>query len=157
MKTRLLSALAALAAVLTVIGSLDLSGILPILPDQVALVLATALPGLAAVVHTIKTIGDALDDGTINGSWKPKLYPACLWLTCGTLSFPLVSCAGLGAGLTGQPLHTTTVQRVEGPGVPFEVATSDVVRAETQPGRQWGIYDAGAVAARAREVVASGK
>lgn len=157
MKTRILSFLAAVAAVLTVLGGLDLSGIVHLFPDNVATGLATVLPGLAAVVHLVNTLADAIDDGKINGSWSPKLYPLCMWLTLGLLSFPLVSCAGLQSGFTGQPILTTPVQRVDGSGHPFDVATVDVLRAEAQPGQAWGLYNAGALASQTAEVVASGK
>jgi hypothetical protein len=157
MKTRLLSFLAAIAAVLTVLGGLDLSGIVHLFPDHVATGLATILPSFAAVVHLIRTIGDVVDDGKVNGSWSPKLYPVCMWLTLGMLSWPLVSCAGVYSGVTGQPIPTTPVHRLDGTGRPFDVATSDVTRAETQPGQAWGLYNAGAVAARTGQAVDSGK
>ena len=69
MKTRILSALAAVAAFLTTIGGLDLSGIISLLPDSVATGFAVALPSLAGVVHLLKAIGDFADDGKINGSF----------------------------------------------------------------------------------------
>lgn len=58
----------------------------------------------------------------------------------------LPSCAAIGSAVTGQPIATVTVQRADGTGKPFEVAASDVVRAETTPGQAWGLYNAGAVA-----------
>ncbi len=152
MKTRILSFLAAVAAILTFLGGLDLSGIASILPDTVATAFATALPLFAGVVHLVKALADLIDDGQINGSIKVL----ALFLVAGALCGPLTSCAGLGSAITGQPIATVPVQRVEG-GVPFEVAASDVLRAETQPGRQWGLYDAGLVAAKGQEVIASGK
>ena len=69
MKTRILSALAAVAAFLSTIGGLDLSGIISLLPDSVATGFAVALPSLAGVVHLLKAIGDFADDGKINGSF----------------------------------------------------------------------------------------
>ena len=72
------------------------------------------------------------------------------------IALALTSCAGLTSGLTGQPIQTVPVQRAEG-GVPFQVAGSDVYRAETTPGRVWGLYDAGTVAATTGQVVESGK
>jgi hypothetical protein len=152
MKTRLLSFLAAVAAVLTVLGGLDLSGMVHLFPDNVATGLATILPGLAAAVHLVKTIGDAFDDGEINGSFRA----VATGLICGSLLF-LPSCAGVFSGVTGLPIPTTPVQRTDGTGKPFDVATTDLQRAEAQPGQAWGLYNAGAVAARTGQVVDSGK
>lgn len=71
------------------------------------------------------------------------------------LTLLIPSCAGITAGLTGQPVPTTVVQ---GPnGVPFKVASADVFRAETQPLKFWGLYDAGAVADATGQVVQSSK
>ena len=62
-----------MAAFLTLLGGLDLSGIIDVLPPQVATGLATALPLLAGVVHLIRALGDFIDDGKINGSFRPLL------------------------------------------------------------------------------------
>ena len=77
-KTRILSALAAVAAFLTLLGGLDLSGIIDVLPPKVATGLATALPLLAGVVHLINALGDFLDDGKINGSFRSLLVLSLL-------------------------------------------------------------------------------
>ena len=154
-KTKLLSFLAAVAAFLTFVGGLDLAGIVGFLPDTVATGFATALPLLAGIVHLIKALGDFIDDGKINQSWSVKLYPVALWLTLGVLSWPLVSCAAITSGVTGQPIATAPVKR-EG-GRPFNVATSDVLRAESQPETAWGLYDAGAVAEVLTPIADSGK
>jgi len=69
-KTKLLSYLAAAAAFLTALGALDLTGVLPLLPDNVAGGLTIALPLFATIVHLIKALGDAADDGKINGSFQ---------------------------------------------------------------------------------------
>lgn len=87
-KTRIPSFLAAAAAFLTLLGGLDLSGIVSILPAPVATGFATALPLLAGIVHLIKAFGDFLDDGKINGSFKAL----ALFLVCG-ISVALASCA----------------------------------------------------------------
>lgn len=89
MKTRILSVLAAVAAFLTMLGGLDLSGIIDVLPPKVATGFATALPLLAGVVHLLNALGDFLDDGKINGSFKSFLV--ALLLVALTLSF--ASCA----------------------------------------------------------------
>lgn len=69
----------------------------------------------------------------------------------------LVSCAALGSAFTGQPIHATPVQRVD--GIPFQVATTDIVKAEISPPETiWGLYDAGKTAAMTSEVISySGK
>lgn len=78
MKTRILSALAAVAAFLTLLGGLDLSGIIDVLPPRVATWLATALPLLAGIVHLIRALGDFIDDGKINGSFRSLLLVTLL-------------------------------------------------------------------------------
>ncbi|RYD39439.1 MAG: hypothetical protein EOP83_36780 [Verrucomicrobiaceae bacterium] len=92
MKTRILSAIAALAAFLTTIGGLDLSGIISLLPDTVATGFAVALPSLAGVVHLLKAIGDFADDGKINGSF---LLPFALLGGLGAcvLALSMTSCS----------------------------------------------------------------
>jgi len=57
----------------------------------------------------------------------------------------LSSCASTISAITKQPIPTTPVVRVGGT-VPFAVATTDVQRAEADPSRQYGLYDAGALA-----------
>lgn len=86
MKSRILSVLAALAAFLTALGAADLSGLINLFPDDVASVLATALPALAGVVHLLKAFGDFLDDGKINGSFPLFVAIATLGLmtSCAT-------------------------------------------------------------------------
>ena len=71
--------------------------------------------------------------------------------------FALQSCAGIYSGVTGHASPTTPVQRADGTGKAFDVATTDVLRAESQPVTAWGLYNAGAVAARTAEVADSGK
>ncbi len=84
MRTGLLSFLATVAAVLTVLGGLELFGVVHLFPENVATGFATILSGFAAV-HIIKTAGDVIDDGLFSGSWSPKLYP----MECGaTIRLP---------------------------------------------------------------------
>jgi hypothetical protein len=68
-KTRILSILAAVADFLMMLGGLDLSDIVSILPNDVAAGFATPLALLAGVVHVIKVIGDLAHDGKINDSF----------------------------------------------------------------------------------------
>jgi succinate dehydrogenase hydrophobic anchor subunit len=85
MKARILSVLAAVAAFLTMLGGLDLSGIIDVLPPKVATGFATALPLLAGIVHLLNALGDFIDDGKINGSFKSSLV--VLLLVALTLTF----------------------------------------------------------------------
>lgn len=83
---------------------------------------------------------------------KPSNLAALVGLAVATF---LPSCAGITSGLTGQPIATVKVQ---GPsGIPFAVASQDVLRAETQLGKAWGLYDAGAVADTTGQVIQSSK
>lgn len=70
MKAKLLSMLASGAAILTVLGGLDLSGIISLLPSEVATGFSVALPALAAILHAVKAIGDRADDGEMNDSFR---------------------------------------------------------------------------------------
>lgn len=76
------------------------------------------------------------------------------------------SCAGITAGLSGAPVTTVPVQRVDNPKVSFDLAVQDVARAEHDSQfadsagisrKAWGLYNASAVAARTAEVVDTGK
>ena len=152
MNKRIVSFLASVAAFLTVLGGLDLSGIITLLPDKTAVALATVLPTLAGLTHLVKSFADFADDGKINGS--VKLLP--FFLIFGAIGFAslLSSCAALGSATTGQPIRATPVQRAE--CKPFNVADTDIHRAEASPPETvWGLYNAGALAARAREAVAT--
>jgi len=94
MNKRIVSFLASVAAFLTLLGGLDLSGFITLLPDNLATGFATALPLLAGITHLVKTFGDFADDGRINGSFNGSLkaVPILLWLTLGALSFFTISC-----------------------------------------------------------------
>ncbi|MCW1887700.1 hypothetical protein OKA04_23385 [Luteolibacter flavescens] len=95
MKARILSILAAIAAFLTVLGGLDLSGMIHLFPNEVATGLTTALPALAVLTHLIRALGDAFDDGQINGSFKAIAFFLVLSVMC----FGMVACQHL-AGTT---------------------------------------------------------
>jgi hypothetical protein len=87
---------------------------------------------------------------------KPSLTTTALVIAALAITALFTSCAGLLSGVTGQPVPAVPVQRVDG-DKPFAVAAADVFQAETQPGKVWGLYDAGAVASVAGQVVESGK
>ena len=68
----------------------------------------------------------------------------------------VTSCAALTSAATGQPIQTETVTAED--GTAFQVASSDVFRTrQADPDTAWGLYNAGAAAAKAREVINSGK
>lgn len=56
------------------------------------------------------------------------------------LALTICSCASVNSWITKTPIPSTPVSR-EG-GTPFNVATADVLQAETQPEKVWGLYDA---------------
>jgi len=143
------------------LGGADWLNILDTLPTGSAPAWLFAIGGV--INKTAKPVilffGDWADDGIFNKSFRLDALP--LWLICGFLALIftacLPSCAGVYSGVTGLPIPTTPVQRTDGTGKPFDVATTDLRRAETQPGQAWGLYNAGAVAARTGQVVDSGK
>ncbi len=68
----------------------------------------------------------------------------------------LSNCAGLTSAITGQPIVSEEVTTKD--GIKLNVASQDVLRAKAAPaGTVWGLYDAGFVAAQAREVLNTGK
>ena len=151
MNKRFVSFLAAVAAFLTLLGGLDLSGFITLLPDNLATGFATALPLLAGITHLVKSLGDFADDGKINGSFKAVLF----LLACG-FALANSSCAAVGSAVTGQPIPATAVKRHE--GTPFNVASSDVYRAEAAPPETiWGLYNAGALATQAGSLISAAK
>lgn len=151
MNKRFVSFLSGILALLTVVGGLDLTGFITLLPDNVATAFVIGLPALAGFKHLIIDLGDFVDDGKINGSFK--LLPFLLLLGAVML---LNACAALGSAATGQPIPASPVQRVE--GKPFNVATSDIYRAEASPPETvWGLYNAGALAKQAAALVTGTK
>ena len=66
-----------MAAFLTTLGGLDLSGVISLLPESVAQAFAIAFPSLAGVVHLLRALGDFADDGKINGSFLPLVALLC--------------------------------------------------------------------------------
>jgi len=72
-KTRILTWLTAIAGIATILGGLDLTEILPLLPDHIAAMLTLALPVVITVGKIAVAIGDLLDDGLRNNSFKVGL------------------------------------------------------------------------------------
>lgn len=56
------------------------------------------------------------------------------------IALGFTSCATVNSLITKTPIPSTPVQR-EG-GKPFNVATADVLQAEANPDKVWGLYDA---------------
>lgn len=69
----------------------------------------------------------------------------------------ITSCASdaIFSGITGAPIPSTPVKR-EG-GTPINVVTRNLLHAEANPTRTYGLYDATAVAERVGEIQASAK
>jgi hypothetical protein len=70
--TRFLHCLAALLSLLTLLGAADLSGIVKLLPEGWAALVATLPPLALALGHCALALGDQLDDGVKNNSFPPK-------------------------------------------------------------------------------------
>lgn len=70
MKTRILHALSAIGAAASAVAGLNLIGFAKFLPPQVAAVLAIAPPVLATIGHAAIAIGDRVDDGEANNSFR---------------------------------------------------------------------------------------
>lgn len=86
---------------------------------------------------------------------KTSLISSAIALAVALAALALTSCAGVMSGLTGQPVPTVSVSRDD--GVEFEVALVDVITAEGQPGKVWGLYDAGQIADLTSQGKALGK
>ncbi|MBB5351361.1 hypothetical protein HNR46_001597 [Haloferula luteola] len=158
--------LAAVAAACSALGGLDLKGIINILPENVAGVIAILPVAAIALGHVILLVGDYLDDGKKNDSFG-KLSAILLPLLLAVGFLTLQSCTGVISGLTGQPVASVAVLRLDEPTAePFQVATVDVLKAEVaaQKAREAGtafpvsgLYDVGTVVDVVAEVVDSGK
>ena len=89
-KVTILRFLTAVGAALTTLASLDLTGIAEIFDDQVALYLLATGPAALSLKEVVVSVGDWLDDGKPNKSFKIGL----LCLAAAALSWPfLASCA----------------------------------------------------------------
>lgn len=99
MSTKVLHILALILSALTIAGGLDLTGILKILPEGWAAVLATVPPLLMALAHFILALGDQLDDGQKNDSFPGslKMHPVTflMALALGLLAGSMTSCENL--------------------------------------------------------------
>lgn len=143
--------LAAVAALASGVAGLDLAGVVHLIPSPWDAWVAVAPAGAATVFHFLIGIGDLLDDGQKNDSFKVRLLP---WLLLAPVALCFSSCAGVISGATGQPIPSTPVQREGGP--PVNVATADLFGAEAAPPTTvWGLYDAGWVARKVGQVSGS--
>lgn len=138
---KLKAILAIIASAAATLAGLDVNNYVSVLPPEVAKWLIIIPSAAAFVVHICEEA-------------KTRFFPPLLALAAiGICLMP--SCAAINSAITGEPIATTPVQREA--GKPFQVATSDILRAESQPDVAWGLYDAGRAAQRAREVIDSGK
>ena len=93
MKTvSILRFLTAVGAGLTTLASLDLAGIAPLFDDTVALYLLATGPAALCLKELVVVLGDWLDDGKPNKSFKVGLF--CLGLLLLTIPW-LNSCSAL--------------------------------------------------------------
>lgn len=69
-KQHVLTFLTVIAGICTMIGGLDLTEIKPMLPDHIAAWLVLALPAVITTGKIVTLIGDLLDDGIKNDSFK---------------------------------------------------------------------------------------
>jgi hypothetical protein len=72
MNHKLVSTITAVLAVLTTLGALDLTGILPIIPGDHSATLTWITGGIATLITILRAIADLLDDGQINNSYPKK-------------------------------------------------------------------------------------
>jgi len=94
MKAKILSVLTAILAIVAVLGALDLSGLVSLVPGDNAAVLTYITGGLATLGTIIRAIGDMLDDGQANGSFgKLRCHPLALVLAGFLVALALGSCA----------------------------------------------------------------
>lgn len=79
-------------------------------------------------------------------------------LILAALTPTFASCTAVLSGLTGQPVHATPVKREAPDAKPVQVATTDLLQAESgPPAAVYGLYDVGLVAGGVAKVVDSGK
>lgn len=69
MKAKLLSVCTAVLAIVALLGGLDLSGIITLIPGGNAEMLTLISGGLATLGTIARAIGDLADDGQVNGSF----------------------------------------------------------------------------------------
>lgn len=69
-KAKLLHTLSSIGAICSAAGGLNLVGVISFLPPKIAAALAIAPPVVAALGHAAMALGDALDDGERNDSFK---------------------------------------------------------------------------------------
>jgi hypothetical protein len=109
MRTKLLSYLTVTAAIIAALAALDLSGIATLIPGDHAAPVAWISGGLATALTIVRAIGDLLDDGKPNGSFK---CPA--WVAIGAL---LLACACMTS--CGTPLALRVFDPEHGIGASY--------------------------------------
>jgi hypothetical protein len=70
MKAKVLPVLTAASAIVAMLAGMDLTGIVRLFPGTSSGTVALVSAGLAALLSCIRTIGDFLDDGSNNNSFR---------------------------------------------------------------------------------------
>lgn len=102
MKAKLLSVCTAILAIVAMLGGLDLSGVITLIPGGNA-GMVTLISGTLATLGTIaRAIGDLVDDGIVNGSFgKLQMSPITFIIAViiAIIAGFTTSCAGVDATL----------------------------------------------------------
>jgi len=109
MKPKLLSYLTITAAIITALSALDLSGIAALMPGDHDATVAWISGGLTTLLTIVRSIGDLLDDGKPNNSFR---CPA--WVALGAL---LIACACMSS--CGTPLNLRVFDPEHGIGASY--------------------------------------
>lgn len=102
MKAKLLSVCTAILAIVAMLGGLDLSGVITLIPGGNAEMVTLISGGLATLGTIARAIGDLADDGKVNGSFgKLQMSPITLLIAViiSIIAGFTTSCTGLNATL----------------------------------------------------------
>jgi len=109
-KTKILHALASIAAISSAVAGLNLIGIASFLPPKIAAVVTIIPTVAAAVAHGALAMGDKADDGQVNGSFKSRCHPVA-FLAALVIALGMSSCVttvGPNGEKTTKPDHEET-------------------------------------------------
>jgi len=82
MKAKLLSVCTAILAIVAMLGGLDLSGVITLIPGGNAEMVTLISGGLATLGAIARAIGDLADDGKVNGSFGKLQMSPITFLLC---------------------------------------------------------------------------
>jgi hypothetical protein len=102
MKAKLLSVCTAILAIVAMLGGLDLSGVITLIPGGNAEWVTLISGGLATLGTIARAIGDLADDGKVNGSFgRLQMSPVTFLVAVliAIIAGCTTSCAGLNASL----------------------------------------------------------